>query len=332
MTIGPGRVPVDRAGRVAGQILLTAAATVGACCLLLAISGLAFGVRPLIFRSGSMSPTIPAGSLALSRQIPADRIRVGDIVSVPAGGTRVTHRVVQVTVDGAVATLELRGDANNAPDQEHYRVSSADRVWFAVPVLGTVIAWLSRPPGVFVLAGYAAIMLTLIVRRTPRRDPDDHDRSDDHDRADDREAHEARPAAGSRARTGLARAAAASCAGTMAVTIFAVPSWAAWTDSVPVSGTTVAAHTIPVPANFTCAGLGLASLSFSWTAVPEATSYTVHYGSSTADTTSTSYTTPALLAGGTAYVTANHNYGSTTWTSANSNTRNYTVAVIALCA
>ena len=66
-----------------------------------------------------------------------------------------------------------------------------------------------------------------------------------------------------------------------------------------------------------------------------ATSYTVHYGSGGSQTTTvagTSTTIVTAIAGGTAWVQANRNYGATTWTSTASVTRSYTVAVVSLCA
>ena len=41
--------------------------------------------------------------------------------------------------------------------------------------------------------------------------------------------------------------------------------WAAWTDQVPVSGTTLSAHTVLPPASLSCSGAGLLSpLTYSW--------------------------------------------------------------------
>ena len=156
-----GRIVLARIGDVA----LWIGAIVGACCLVVLLASLLFGIRPLIFRSGSMSPTITTGSLAFAHRIPAGQVRVGDIVSVPVGDTRVTHRVIKVTAADGAVSLRLRGDANPTPDAQSYRVTTVEKVWFWIPGIGYAVAWLSRPPGIFVLVLYAAVLLGLILRR-----------------------------------------------------------------------------------------------------------------------------------------------------------------------
>jgi len=88
------------------------------------------GVRgPALFRPGSLSPAIGTGALAGSRTVDAEEIRVGDVVTVNGGsGVRVTHRVQSVRYADGQASLVLKGDANNVPDDRVYVVSAADRV------------------------------------------------------------------------------------------------------------------------------------------------------------------------------------------------------------
>jgi hypothetical protein len=112
-------------------------------------------------------------------------------------------------------------------------------------------------------------------------------------------------------------------------------AWAAaWTDAVAVTQTTIQAARVPPPGTFTCGAVGAFSVSFSWAAVPGATTYTLHYGSggtSTLTASGTTATITTVVSSGTAWVVANHDYGSTTWTSTASATRTYTVAVASLC-
>lgn len=305
-------------------------AVLGVCALLLAVAGVLFGVQPLIFRSGSMTPTITAGSLGLAHQVPAQSVRTGDIVSVTANDIRVTHRVVNTRPDGEYTRLTLRGDANRATDLDPYRVRTVDKLWFAVPGLGSVLSWLSRPPGVFVLAGYAAVMLAVLIRRRPTDDSDDHGGPEPGQRAPaGNPAH--RPRRAWEMRHGRATFGAVLLAGTAA--LVPSPSWAAFTDSVPVAGSKVSGYTVPTT-SFTCGALGLASVTFNWTAVPGATRYTLHYGNggaSTLTTTATKYTIVTLINGGSAWVTVDRDFGSVTWSSVASTKRSYTVAVVSLC-
>lgn len=109
--------------------------------------------------TGSMEPTIPTGSVILSRPVDAEDIRVGDIIvfASPTGATvtggddgvfasegemLVTHRVVSIERGDGLA-FRTKGDGNEAEDPwlvtpEMVRAKSLGHV----PVLGTVV---SRP-------------------------------------------------------------------------------------------------------------------------------------------------------------------------------------------
>ncbi|MEZ0580024.1 signal peptidase I [Nocardioides sp. MH1] len=151
--------------RVRG-VLLTIGAVVGSLCLVVALAGQVLGVRPLLFRSGSMSPDIPAGAFGLARPVPAGDLGVGDVVSVVAhDGTRVTHRVVGVAGSGATRRLTLQGDTNPTPDDEVYEVTRADRVFWSMPYAGYAVAFIGSPLGLFLLGGFVFAMLVVILRR-----------------------------------------------------------------------------------------------------------------------------------------------------------------------
>ncbi|WP_216699566.1 hypothetical protein [Arthrobacter sp. PAMC 25486] len=104
---------------------------------------LVFGLKPLIFASGSMAPALPTGSLALAVPVAAAEVSPGEVVSVVASdGTRITHRVV--STDPA-AGLVLKGDANAVADLLPYTGVTVDRVLFSLPGLGYVVSWLAAP-------------------------------------------------------------------------------------------------------------------------------------------------------------------------------------------
>lgn len=143
------------------EIALTAGAVLGTLCLLGGIAAVAFGITPLVFTSGSMEPSIPTGSVAMSHTVPATDVAVGDVVGVVRfDGSRITHRVDSIgTVTGDSVVLNLKGDANAAVDPEQYVVVDADRVFFSVPYLGYFVAWLSTP---FALITGGALALCLM--------------------------------------------------------------------------------------------------------------------------------------------------------------------------
>ncbi|MFX1757491.1 signal peptidase I [Rhodococcus sp. As11] len=146
--------------------LLTIGAVLGSLCILVAAVSALFGLTPLIFRSGSMAPAIPSGSLAIAHTVPAADLRSGDVVSVINDqGSRITHRIVEVqSFAGNTALLRLQGDANPEPDPRSYGVSSAERVLFHVDGLGYLAAWLRTVPGLVVLAILAAALIRIAVR------------------------------------------------------------------------------------------------------------------------------------------------------------------------
>lgn len=136
----------SKAGRAIGSTLLNIAALGGFICIILVILAFFFNITLIMFKTGSMSPTIPTGSLAVVREIPASDIAVGDVLTVDrAGKLPVTHRVTSVTGKGDARTITMRGDANEAEDPSPYTLTEARRVLVSVPGLARVVVWFSNP-------------------------------------------------------------------------------------------------------------------------------------------------------------------------------------------
>lgn len=154
------------------EVLLTLGALAGLASIVFFVAGLAFNITPLIFKSGSMSPTIDTGALAFAHTVPASEVQVGDIVSVyDSQGTRITHRVETIEQQGNnLAVAQLRGDANPITDPDPYVITEADRVFFSVNRLGYVAVWLSGPSGI-VLGAIAVCGLVYVAFRTQRTGP-----------------------------------------------------------------------------------------------------------------------------------------------------------------
>ena len=149
----PRPIRRSRAGSVFGEILLWCAAVAGLVCIVLVVLAFTAQITLIMFRTGSMSPTIPAGSVAIVQQIPASQVHVGDVVTVDRPGQLpVTHRV-RVVAEGASPSerlLTLRGDANAQDDPAPYEVSHVRIVRFAMPGLAPLIVAFGNP---FVLGG-----------------------------------------------------------------------------------------------------------------------------------------------------------------------------------
>lgn len=142
---------LSRVSHVVGEIVLWIAGVAGIVTLLLAILGTTAGFGVVLFRTGSMSPTIDAGAAALVRTTAAEELHRGDVVTVDRPGKEpVTHRIIHIESvgRGAARALTLQGDANAEPDPHPYEVEHARRVLFSVPNAAPIVSALSRPEGI----------------------------------------------------------------------------------------------------------------------------------------------------------------------------------------
>lgn len=169
------RTPNGKSARACQGWMLNVGAILGSICLLMALLTLLFGIKPLIFASGSMGPQIPTGSLGMAVSTPVSEISPGHVVSViTSDDTRVTHRVVENTPEGLV----LKGDANPVADLQLYPVERADRLFFSVPNLGYVISWLNQPWVFFAGGLLCAYVLYVAFARRNTQNCDDEDSQD----------------------------------------------------------------------------------------------------------------------------------------------------------
>ncbi len=221
-------------------IVLTTGALLGVVCLVATAACLVLGLRPMVVTSGSMSPSIPAGSLVLANDAPADEAEVGDVVAVRrADGSRVMHRVVTVGTSGDQVALTLKGDANAAPDTEVYLVDRVLEVRLDVPWVGYPVSWLSTPAGLLGLGAAACGLVLFAFRRTSA--------------PSDTTSRSRRPAG-----TLLAVPLAAAVVATTAA-----PTWATFTDTATMTSGSIASHTVVAPASSSCSAALLAA-TVSW--------------------------------------------------------------------
>ena len=140
--------PARRALSWAGEAVLWLAAAAGALCIVLVILAQTMGITLMMFSTGSMAPTIPAGSVAVVQQTPASQIEVGDVVTVDRPEQLpVTHRVTSVEPGSSAAerTITMRGDANEQDDPHPYVVSNVRTVLWSAPGVAPLIVQLGSP-------------------------------------------------------------------------------------------------------------------------------------------------------------------------------------------
>ncbi len=130
-----------------GSLLLTVLSLLGLGCIVMVILGLTMNMSLIMFSTGSMSPTITAGSVALVREIPATQIEVGDVVTVDRPGRLpITHRVTEIlATDGGTVTFTMQGDANADPDVLPYTVDRVRIVLGSVPGIARVVVLFQSP-------------------------------------------------------------------------------------------------------------------------------------------------------------------------------------------
>lgn len=104
-----------------------------------------FGVTPFVVMSGSMEPTIPAGSVVFVNTKDTE-VEVGDVVTytIAVGegkGAFVTHRVNAIDDSGLIQT---KGDNNENPDGYLDPEAIKGTVWFHIPYAGYVLEQLQE--------------------------------------------------------------------------------------------------------------------------------------------------------------------------------------------
>jgi len=129
--------------RLVGALALIAVTLVVLALAAVTIGPKLFPYQALVVRSGSMSPTIPTGSIVFYRPVQASQVKIGDVIVFEEPGTantRVTHRVVAVGNGPNGKYWQTKGDANGAPDD--WQVPAVGTGWKAVwhvPVAGYVL-------------------------------------------------------------------------------------------------------------------------------------------------------------------------------------------------
>jgi len=150
------------AGLLAGLAVLA----VGAYAALLVL-----GYQPVAVYSGSMAPAIKTGSLAIERSVPADEVRVGDVITFgnPYAPDRlVTHRVVEKlhARDGRVG-YRTKGDANARRDPWTIELpAEVGTVQGSVPYAGYALVYArTREVRSAVIGLMALMLLSAMLRR-----------------------------------------------------------------------------------------------------------------------------------------------------------------------
>lgn len=123
----------------------------------------ATGATALTVRTGSMEPRLPPGTLLVVRPEPASSIKIGDVVTYEPNpddaATVVSHRVIAIgTSTAGQRVFTVKGDANNAADPPVQAKQIVAVLWYSVPLLGWVNAWVSTVGRGWLLPAVALVL------------------------------------------------------------------------------------------------------------------------------------------------------------------------------
>ncbi|WP_458111600.1 signal peptidase I [Arthrobacter sp. R1-13] len=140
--------------------------------LLVAMIGLprATGATPYTVLTGSMRPTMPPGSLVVTKPVEASELKVGDAITYQLRSGEpevVTHRIISLSQTlGGETLFTTQGDANPHPDEKPVKAGQIRGVvWYSIPFAGYLNSLLTGEQriwgvgsAVILLLGYAVFM------------------------------------------------------------------------------------------------------------------------------------------------------------------------------
>lgn len=135
------------------------------------------GYKAFYIESGSMSPSIPQGSMVLEKKVDFEDISEGDVLTFKNDTETeyFTHRVI--AIDKANKMFTTKGDANDEADpKETSNYFVEGRVDFSIPLIGYLMSFLKSTTGKIVVSciyiAWIAIEIEIIVmkRKAPQED------------------------------------------------------------------------------------------------------------------------------------------------------------------
>lgn len=124
--------------------------------------------------SGSMEPGITAGDAVIVDSVRPGAIAVGDVITFTRDGTSspITHRVVEVTGEGAAREFVTKGDANEEVDARTVPAANVvGRVVLTIPYIGLVVDFANTQPGFLLFVALPIALLVLNEAYTFARKP-----------------------------------------------------------------------------------------------------------------------------------------------------------------
>jgi signal peptidase len=100
------------------------------------------GLSSYVVMGGAVEPTAPIGSLVLVAPVPANAVRVGDLVTLTLSDRLLTNRVVAIEKGESGDVFTLRSDATASPEPVRVQPSPVvGKPWVAIPTLGYAVTY-----------------------------------------------------------------------------------------------------------------------------------------------------------------------------------------------
>ena len=120
----------------------------------------AMGATVLTVKTGSMTPTIPVGSVVVVRPVDPNMLRAGDVITYqrePGQAVFITHRVLEVNLATEPPTVTAKGDANPGVDDPVPFGAIRGKVAYHVSHVGTVRSLVGSGIGVILATAGLAL-------------------------------------------------------------------------------------------------------------------------------------------------------------------------------
>jgi signal peptidase I len=115
--------------------------------------------------TASMQPTFGPGAAVITRDVPTDTLRPGDVIAfTPPGQQNVyVHRIASISGPPGRPVITTRGDANRADDPWHARIVSRTTpvVLFAIPWVGNFLLVLQQRMERTLILGSLALTMAI---------------------------------------------------------------------------------------------------------------------------------------------------------------------------
>lgn len=128
------------------------------------------GYKSFIIISGSMEPHLKVGDLIVVKEIDANKIKKGDIISFWEGESLVTHRVEEILKENGEKHFKTKGDNNNKEDETLVTISNIEGICkFRIPKVGKLIMHSQNVWGFIIIFGIIYIIYIVSDEKEKRK-------------------------------------------------------------------------------------------------------------------------------------------------------------------